>query len=112
MRQHVRCGRVASWKMQEGMGNLDDKLKEVGSTTKSRLDAAINDPEVAKDLAKQAAMARIEELKARAREPPAPRPQVCSPPAHATVASHKVASTCLAPRSAQSQLRICVMMRS
>ncbi len=56
--------------------DLEDKLKELGSTTKGRLDAAIDNPEVAKEMAKSAAQQRIDELKAIAREPPKPRAQV------------------------------------
>jgi len=65
------------WKMQEegkeGKEAMDERLREVGSNTMSRLDAAINDPEVAKAMAQSAALQRIEELKARARAPPKPR---------------------------------------
>eukprot|EP00802_Teleaulax_amphioxeia_P015066 Tamp_15149.p1 GENE.Tamp_15149~~Tamp_15149.p1 ORF type:complete len:488 (+),score=148.51 Tamp_15149:152-1465(+) len=54
---------------------IDTKLKDIGSTTKSRLDAAINDPAVAKEMAQSAAQKRLEELKALARDPPKPRAQ-------------------------------------
>jgi len=56
--------------------NLDKKLKDIGSTTQGRLDAAINNPDVAKEMAQTAAQQRIEKLKAIAREPPKPRAQV------------------------------------
>ena len=65
---------------KDGKDEMDERLKGVGSETKSRLDAAINDPAVAKVMADKAAKMRIEELKARAREPPKPRPQVSSCP--------------------------------
>ena len=68
---------------------IDTKLKDIGSTTKSRLDAAINDPEVAKEMAQSAAQKRLEELKALARDPPKPRAKgtrsiegIESPPRH------------------------------
>ena len=54
----------------------DAKLKDIGSTSQSRLDAAINNPEVAKEMAQTAAKKRLEELKAIARDPPKPRAQV------------------------------------
>jgi hypothetical protein len=54
----------------------DAKLKDIGSTSQSRLDAAISSPEVAKEMAQTAAKKRLEELKAIARDPPKPRAQV------------------------------------
>jgi len=79
----ARAPRTPAWAMQADSGNgkqdaedLEEKLKELGSTTKSRLDAAIENPEVAKEMAKSAAQKRIDELKAIAREPPKPRAQV------------------------------------
>jgi len=60
---------------KESKEDMDERLKEVGSAMKSRLDAAINDPEVAKEMAQAAARKRIEELKARAMQPPKPRAQ-------------------------------------
>ena len=44
---------------------MEARLKDVGSTTKGRLVAAINSPEVAKQMAQEAAQKRIEELKAK-----------------------------------------------
>ena len=81
MQPLARVSRAPVWSMQADGGkqdsdDLEEKLKAVGSTTKSRLDAAIENPEVAKEMAQSAAQQRIEELKKIAREPPKPRAQV------------------------------------
>ena len=80
-RSHARAPRPAAWSMQEEgkAEDIDEKLQDIGSETKSRLDAAINDPKVMEEMtqkaAAEAAQKRVDELKARAMQPPAPRPQ-------------------------------------
>jgi hypothetical protein len=69
------CVRAQEEGKSSSKDEMEARLKDVGSTTKGRLDAAINSPEVAKQMAQEAAQKRIEELKARAREPPKPRTQ-------------------------------------